>query len=281
MSALQDWIDKHGMTEQEAFIKSRIDYSDWSNLMKGYYTMPCIALALGRNLGMTPEEVRPLGRALDKDRFWDSEMQRFFPENFSSTWYKQVSYYRSARVTKLLDKPKKPPIVPVRFCVMCGKQIESKRNAKYCLECSTIVAAKAADNADRKGPAIANRETEAHCPMCGKLVTNGYRYCSKECQEAAHKPNALKNTPVTCEYCGKEFIKRTAIQRFCCKQCTNYAMGYRKPPEAKSMVKCPWCGVMFTPNTRLHQIYCSKRCRTNASKQRKKAELLAKQQQNG
>ena len=280
-SALSEWIERHGMTEQEAFNKARIDYADWSNLMRGYYTMPCIALAIGKNLGMTPDEVRPLGRVLDKERFWDSEMQRYFPENFSQTWYKQVSYYRSSRVTKLIDKPKKPPIVPVRFCVMCGKQIQSKRNSKYCLECSTIVAARAADNAERRGPIIAKRDTETHCPMCGKLITNGYTYCSKECQENAHKPNKLPKVAVKCEYCGKEFVKNSHNQRFCCKQCADFAGGYRKPPEAKNMTKCPWCGVMFTPNKKLHQIYCSKRCRTYASKARKKAEALAREQQNG
>lgn len=277
MSALSDWIEAHGMTEDEAYQKSRIGYADWSNLMAGYYTIPSIALVVGHNLGMTPEEVRPLGRCLSLDRFYDSDFPNHYPECFNPRWYKQVSYYRTSKVTRLFDKPKPIKRTPMRFCVVCGKQLNSGRLRKYCAECSTIVATRVSSS---RQYTLTNREIISYCPVCGKKIESETRtkYCSTECQQIAAKNAELPVKEKTCEYCGKTFAPRKSNQKYCSKLCCDYAFGNRKPPVDKQYAECPGCGVKFIPNRSHGQIWCSTKCRKHYQGKLRRERLRAERE---
>lgn len=74
------------------------------------------------------------------------------------------------------------------------------------------------------------------CRVCGKEITEKGRrvYCSKACAEEGNRINARGSIesprkPAKCKHCGKEFVKKSSRQLFCCFKCHyEYATKKRK-----------------------------------------------------
>lgn len=73
-------------------------------------------------------------------------------------------------------------------------------------------------------------------------------------------PNAV------CGICGKPFRKRKGNQKYCSDTCSYEALcrrtkaEYHKKAPPKTERTCPYCGIVFMPNTRA-QKFCGKECR--------------------
>lgn len=131
-----------------------------------------------------------------------------------------------------------------RKCEFCGVEfVPHHADGKYCsYKCSA--AAKRVNH-------------EKICPICGKTFTPnkrpGQKYCSLRC---ASKSRRFEKT---CAQCGKKYTALTTTQRYCSKECSSAAQGYR--PLTKER-QCPTCGKKFI-STAPAQKYCSTECRPN------------------
>ena len=89
---------------------------------------------------------------------------------------------------------------------------------------------------------------------------------------------------LTCPHCKKRKRRSNIQQKYCSKPCKN-AAAYRRSVQhadgtATPPQQCSLCGRRYTPKHGNALIYCSKRCRTAASNQRRKAksDLIAAEQ---
>ena len=123
-----------------------------------------------------------------------------------------------------------------RVCRGCGKTFVSGSDRIYCSkECYESA------RAHKPEP----------CPICGKGVPKGLRYCSDECKRRAH------GTAHICRQCGREFFrvnKKNKIPKFCSNECS--ALAQTKRP----MVRCQQCGREFRQGRNCKGDYCSKEC---------------------
>lgn len=102
------------------------------------------------------------------------------------------------------------------------------------------------------------------CQYCGKEYRtypskiNQSKYCSRECQRAAHAPVTL-----TCQCCGKEYTEyssRIERSKYCSRACKDAKqLGQIRKPRI--IVQCPACGENFqTVNNSHAKKTCSKKC---------------------
>lgn len=260
MSHLSEWVEAHGMTEHEAFRRSGISYQTWRWLMAGYYTMPCLALTCGKNLGMTPEEVKPLGKQFTAANFAESDMLITYPENFKEDWYALVTDYTPAaepkEETRQFDSPKRS-----RYCVNCGRRFDNVPNQKYCPTCLMK------STEDESGQH--HKLNIVYCNICGKkLKGNGTKYCSEACRKIAADGPA---NPKVCPCCGVIFISHNPNQKYCSKTCKKYAETGQKTPIMEER-KCACCGTVFVPKAKRVHLYCSDYCRSKARSQKLREE---------
>ena len=89
-----------------------------------------------------------------------------------------------------------------------------------------------------------------------------------------------------CPVCGKQFVQKTAIQKFCSVKCRQKAQNKRhadKVRQAKAAQEplrqaCAVCGRVFEPRKNGAK-YCSRKCCSKAAYQRKKEEEAPKREQ--
>lgn len=110
MSYLRDWLKRNGIGEQEARKMSGIDRQVFEILMEGGRTVPGIALIIGRNLGMKPNEVKHLG--ITPDASLRKDWQPFYmgnPWHLDPKWWNRVETFNAKAEHNLLyGEPKKP-----------------------------------------------------------------------------------------------------------------------------------------------------------------------------
>jgi len=100
------------------------------------------------------------------------------------------------------------------YCQHCGKQLSPADSRKRF--CSTEC------REDAGGPDL--ELTEQICVSCGKPYTPrvwNQQYCTLKCSAAYQKTHVVKRFPVAmkCETCGRNFMQKTAKNRFCSVDC--------------------------------------------------------------
>ena len=99
----------------------------------------------------------------------------------------------------------------------------------------------------------------ACCRECSRDYAN-----QKEKERRRLRVAAFTPCFAICECCGKEYWKKVANQKYCCKECNpSYK---RAEPTTK---KCKICGEEFVGNK--NKIYCSKECSYQALLQQSRA----------
>lgn len=74
-----------------------------------------------------------------------------------------------------------------------------------------------------------------------------------------------------CKYCGKKFKEKHPLQKYCSDNCREKArkiqnkknrIRWEKKQEKKVLVKCRWCGKIFTRTKNSERrFFCSEKCR--------------------
>lgn len=74
-----------------------------------------------------------------------------------------------------------------------------------------------------------------------------------------------------CQYCGKKFKEKHHSQKYCCETCKKEArkiqnkknrIRWEKKQEKKVLVKCRWCGKIFTRTKNSERrFFCSEKCK--------------------
>lgn len=117
---------------------------------------------------------------------------------------------------------------------------------------------------------------ERNCKTCGKEFKTPFNnprkiYCSQLCCQnyRYRKDNGILNRkPKKCKNCGKSFVEKRKVARFCSKKCMyasyDRSRAYIRKKPAPTPRKCKECGVEFTPSRIRKTQYCSAKCRTKA-----------------
>lgn len=78
---------------------------------------------------------------------------------------------------------------------------------------------------------------------------------------------------IKCPWCGKEFERKQAAQKYCCAECRKKAgkhvMRQNQIRQYKSskLFECGWCGLMFESKTK--EEYCCEECRQKAENRKR------------
>ena len=115
-----------------------------------------------------------------------------------------------------------------RYCLQCGKTLKAGQYKFCCKSCSATY------NNTHRGPMTeetkekirqslkSNKKKNINvsklkkCPVCGTIIYNRNKYCSKECLIKIHEQKKM----FICDYCGKEVLGLKK-RRFCSITCTN------------------------------------------------------------
>lgn len=109
------------------------------------------------------------------------------------------------------------------------------------------------------------------CAKCGKefeKTSNGAKYCSRECADAANlesrrekrrKKSAILLAPRKCKQCGKTFKPHKVKQKFCCGHCAVKAKRAEEMAARTVEKTCLQCGAKFT-TSRGDRMFCSSAC---------------------
>lgn len=173
-------------------------------------------------------------------------------------------------------------------CVICGAVYIAKSNkAKYCSK-------KCHDIAFRINHGIAvNSDPEPFhktCKVCGNSFDTrreAQNTCSHECAIKWHKEmrpgkKRARLTLKECAICGKSFETSQSAQKTClseeCKtkyrkmahKIRNERAKEKKPPRliVYEIRECKECGELFSVDSRMNNVYCSKDCRRKAENRR-------------
>ena len=153
------------------------------------------------------------------------------------------------------------------ICKRCGREFQRAREGqKFCGECREASRPKGAacpycgkEFASKYGQIFCSKEcyesARAHepepCPVCGKGVPHGRRYCSDECKRRAH------GTAHICQQCGREFFrvnKKNKAAKYCSPECS------QKAQRTRADCTCLQCGKTFHPHGMAAGLYCSHQC---------------------
>lgn len=173
-------------------------------------------------------------------------------------------------------------------CVICGAVYIAKSNkAKYCSK-------KCHDIAFRINHGIAvNPDPEPFhktCKVCGNSFDTrreAQNTCSHECALKWHKEmrpgkKRARLTLKECAICGKSFETSQSAQKTClseeCKtkyrkmaqKIRNERAKEKKPPRliVYEIRECKECGELFSVDSRMNNVYCSKDCRRKTENRR-------------
>lgn len=128
-------------------------------------------------------------------------------------------------------------------CIVCGKDFESSRSAKYCTQ-----------KCYYKGT-YKLQQVEHICEFCGKQYVSSRkqsRFCSVTCREK-NRRREIAGVKV-CRVCGKPLGKMTQ-QKYCGRECMKKWRA-EHPHWTKT---CPACGNGFKTNAK-DQVYCRREC---------------------
>lgn len=175
---LAGWLDERGLGFDQAVKIVPVGREIMEHLYAGGHTLPSFALDIGRALGMTEAEVRPLGRHLAKPLDDTPAWIRAHAVELDPEWWRQLPTWKPARTRKTAgastpEAPEKKPRMKdlteeeyaARYDEWLEREKQRKRDYYYA----------------KKGPAAIYT-----CKRCGKQYSfaDGYRgqhYCSVEC----------------------------------------------------------------------------------------------------
>ena len=88
-SPLAEMISKRGMTREQAFNASGLSRSTFDILMGGGVTLPQLALKIGKGLRLNQDEVKQLGKPLNKET-WEAQKLPYKSIDVDPHWYRQI-----------------------------------------------------------------------------------------------------------------------------------------------------------------------------------------------
>lgn len=148
-------------------------------------------------------------------------------------------------------------------CDCCGKEFEKKRD-EYKKSINHFCSKECVHK-------FQNHKKEVVCMNCGVLflvspsLSNGRLYCSDKCKYEHAKTRETKNRKIiTCDCCGKEFVRFNYrldknIKNYCSYEC----MG--KAKEKKVDITCQHCQNVFKVKQSTYELFntrfCSMKCR--------------------
>lgn len=102
------------------------------------------------------------------------------------------------------------------------------------------------------------------CHTCGKefsarpgrIASGRGKFCSRECSATSRRNTDI----VSCQWCGKETLRKSARQKYCSRACaaaSAHAVHFSKPQQTRP---CRTCGRPFLPRTAT-DAHCDTRCR--------------------
>lgn len=166
-----------------------------------------------------------------------------------------------------------------KACLLCGKTyIPKRKDSVYCSDLCSTNASKI-----RRGiqPTVFRKKI---CLCCGKEFETQYsrkQFCDRKCKGRSQKSQIEK----TCVICGKTFLTHWNSQVTCgdegCKRThrvnaakTRYLKSkHTKQPKQPKLIQyetreCKECGELFSIDSRMNNVYCSKDCRRKAENRR-------------
>ena len=143
MSYLRDWLKRKDIGEQEARKMSGIDRAIFDLLLRGERTVPGIALIIGHNLGMKPNEVKNLG--ITPDASLRKDWNAFYtgnPWHLDDHWWNRVSTFNASAESELIygaqKKPEEPHVMQknhvVRKPIHKREDYYGQTTCRYCGE---------------------------------------------------------------------------------------------------------------------------------------------------
>lgn len=169
-------------------------------------------------------------------------------------------------------------------CENCGQEFEGRQRMKRGeIKTSRFCSVECRREAEHPDARV--------CKHCGKEFRpanwHKHDFCSRECagayireQTAARKEQerkereSLPKPTGTCEWCGAEFVKACACQKFCSPEC-RYKAELKKgreeyiPKPAKTKT-CKTCGIEFE-TARDRQVFCSEACAKRMERRKERA----------
>ena len=182
---LAGWLDERGLGFDQAVKTVPVGREIMEHLYAGGHTLPSFALDIGRALGMTEAEVRPLGRHLAKPLDDTPAWIRAHAVELDPEWWRLLPAWKPARTRKTAgastpeapEAPEKKKRMKDlteeeyvrRYDERIARELQRKRERYY---------------ASRGGTVLRT------CKQCGRQydMAGGYRgahYCSQECAYAA------------------------------------------------------------------------------------------------
>lgn len=101
MTPLRRYLRERGMTLQEAAQKCGVTIKTMEIVAGGSPTLPCLAIQIGSGLGLTQEQVKPLGKQLDASAWGKNGLPEANAIDVDREWWKQLrGGRRTARAQK-------------------------------------------------------------------------------------------------------------------------------------------------------------------------------------
>lgn len=89
-------LEELGITAQQAASICDISGTTMEIVVSGYPTLPQIAIKIAKGLGLTREEAKPLGQALDAKKWGRDGLPKANPVDADPEWYKAIPEKRKA-----------------------------------------------------------------------------------------------------------------------------------------------------------------------------------------
>lgn len=90
MTPLRRYLRERRMTLPEAAKKCGVTMATMEIVASGSPTLPCLAIQIGKGLGLTREEVKPLGKPLQSDRWGKEGLPKPLAIDVNPHWYKAL-----------------------------------------------------------------------------------------------------------------------------------------------------------------------------------------------
>lgn len=104
MTPLRRYLRERGMTLQEAAQKCGVSIETMQIVLSGRPTLPCLALQIGSGLGLTQEQVKPLGKQLQAERWGKDGLPRAQAIDVNPAWYRALPEKRGGKAEAVTEK---------------------------------------------------------------------------------------------------------------------------------------------------------------------------------
>lgn len=104
MTPLRRYLRERRMTLKEAAEKCGVTMATMEIVASGSPTLPCLAIQIGKGLGLTREEVKPLGKPLQSDRWGKEGLPKPLAIDVNPHWYKALPDKRGEKPAKVVTK---------------------------------------------------------------------------------------------------------------------------------------------------------------------------------